>query len=86
MRLKTGTQALRVSSVFHNRVRLAGTQSLARCFVAKELRTGEAMRSYAFLITAAVMITAFIGIVLASVTLTSTKDARPLQQASLVVK
>jgi hypothetical protein len=44
------------------------------------------MRSYAFLITAAVMITAFIGIVLASVTLTSTKDARPLQQASLVVK
>jgi VIT1/CCC1 family predicted Fe2+/Mn2+ transporter len=44
------------------------------------------MRSYAFLITSAIMVTAFLGIVFASVTLTSTKDAKPMQQASLVVK
>ena len=44
------------------------------------------MRSYAFLVTAAIMVTAFIGIVFASVTLTSTKDAKPMQHASLVVK
>lgn len=44
------------------------------------------MRSYAFLVTAAVMIAAFLGVVFASVALTSAKDARPAQHASLVLK
>lgn len=42
------------------------------------------MRNFAFLLTAAIMVAAFIGIVFASVTLTSTKDGRPVQHAGLV--
>ena len=48
--------------------------------------TGADMRSFGFLIAAATMVTLFIGIVLASVTLTAVKETPPLRHASLVLK
>jgi len=44
------------------------------------------MRSYAFLITATAMVVVFLGVVLASVTLTALKDAPPMRHAALIVK